>query len=240
MPILGNLSEFPLPEVLLLIGSRTGRLRLLDVPEFGIMDIDFSSGEVQALHLGNKTLTESNDMLAKLSAVVQAQGGMFEFQLHPVTSVSRDQPLLINQLVMSLVCYVDEQMARQKVTAPSGHQYILEDPEPEIWIEPELNVFFIAARPFLVNGIHLDDLAKRLHMEVSFIHIHLTNLRLLGLIKLIDEADVAEIAEMQVQEKISRKSNEFLRASRVANELQRISKGLPKIDGHTKSRDKST
>ena len=33
MPIVGNLSEFPLPEVLILIGLRTGRLRLLDVPE---------------------------------------------------------------------------------------------------------------------------------------------------------------------------------------------------------------
>jgi hypothetical protein len=239
MPILGNLSEFPLPEVLLLIGSRTGRLRLLDVPEFGIMDIDFSSGEVQALHLGNKVLTESGDLLAKLSAVVQAQGGMFEFQLHPVTSVSRAQPLLINQLVMALVCYVDEQVARQQVKPRSGQQYILEDPEPEIWIEPELNVFFIAARPFLIDGIHLDDLAKRLQMEVSQLHIHLTNLRLLGLVKLIDETDVAEMAERDVQEKISRKSNEFLRAARAANELQKISKNLPKIDGQSKARDKS-
>jgi len=239
MPILGNLSEFPLPEVLLLIGSRTGRLRLLDVPEFGIMNIDFSCGEVHALHIGSTTLTESSDMLAKLSAVVQAQGGMFEFQLHPVTSVPRAQPLLINQLVMALVCYVDEQVAREQVTPPSQQHYILEDPEPEIWIEPELNVFFIAARPFLIDGIHLDDLAKRLQMDVSQIHIHLTNLRLLGLVKLIDASDTAEIAEMQVQEKISRKSNEFLRAARVANELQRISKNLPKIDGLSKSRDKS-
>jgi hypothetical protein len=238
MPILGNLSEFPLPEILLLIGSRTGRLRLLDVPEFGIMDIDFSSGEVQALHLGGVTLTESGDLLAKLSAVVQAQGGMFEFRLHPVASVTRQQPLFINQLVMSLVCYVDEQLARQRTVAPAGHQYVLEYPLPEIWIEPELNAFFIAAYPYLVDGTGLDDLAKRLNMDVSGIHTHLTNLRLLGLVRLIDKADTAQIAGLEVQEKISRKSNEFLRASRVANEIQRISKGLPRIDGLAKSCDK--
>ncbi len=227
MPILGNLSEFPLPEVLLLIGQRTGRLRLLDVPEFGIMDIDFSNGEVQALYLGNKTLTESDDLLAKLSAVVMAQGGMFEFRLSPVASVTRGQPLQINQLVMSLVCYVDEQVARQQLIAPSGFRYIMENPQPEIWIEPELDVFFLAARPFLINGIHLDDLSKRLQMEVSLIHTHLTNLRLLGLVKLVDEANPVEVAEMEVQEKISRKSNEFLRASRAVNEMQKISSRLP-------------
>ena len=238
MPILGNLSEFPLPEILLLIGQRTGRLRLLDVPEFGIMDIDFSSGEVHALHLGGKTLTESGDLLAKLSAVVQAQGGMFEFQLHPVASVTRHQPLFINQLVMSLVCYVDEQLARQQTVPSSGHWYVLESPEPEIWVEPELDGFFLAARPFLINGVHLDDLAKQLNMDASAIHTHLTNLRLLGLIKLVDGADAAQIAELEVQEKISRKSNEFLRASRVANEIQKISKGLPKIDDQMKARDK--
>jgi len=59
MPILGDLSEFPLPEVLLLIGVRTGRLRLLDVPEFGIMDVDFSNGEVQSMHMGKKNFHRS-------------------------------------------------------------------------------------------------------------------------------------------------------------------------------------
>src|SRR5882757_973760 len=104
MPILGNLSEFPLPEILLLIGTRTGRLRLLVVPEFGMMEIDFSNGEAQTMHLGDRSLTESEDMIGKMSAVVQAQSGMFEFRLQPVASVTRQHPLLMNQLVISLVC----------------------------------------------------------------------------------------------------------------------------------------
>ena len=79
-----------------------------------------------------------------------------------------------------------------------------------------------------VDAIHehipnVDDLAKRLNMDVPVIHTHLTNLRLLGLVKLINEADVGQLAELQVQEKISRKTNDFLRASRVVNELKKIS-----------------
>ena len=76
MPILGNLSEFPLPEVLLLIGARTGRLRLLDVPEFGILGVDVFNGEVHSIPIWQQNyLTEVADLIEKLSAVVQATGG---------------------------------------------------------------------------------------------------------------------------------------------------------------------
>lgn len=228
MPILGNLSEFPLPEVLLLIGVRTGRLRLLDVPEFGVLEVDFFNGEVHSLHIGAKTLTEVPDLVDKLSSVVQAQGGMFEFRMHSVIPVARRQPLTTTQLVMSLVCHVDEQVARQKVSEPH-HWYILETPQPEIWIEPELNGFFLAARSFLTTGAYRDDLAERLGLDPSVVHKNLTNLRLLGLIKLVDGAATVPLAGIDVQEKISRKSNEYLRASRAAGEIHRVTGKLPSI-----------
>lgn len=230
MPILGNLSEFPLPEVLLLIGTRTGRLRLLDVPEFGMMEIDFSNGEAQTLYLGNNALTESDDLVGKLGAVVQAKGGMFEFRLQPVASVPRDNPLMVNQLVLSLVCHVDEQIAKGRAPVASRHRYLLEQPEPEIWIEPELRAFLIDARRFLTApGIHLDDLARHMSLDVESAYRNLTNLWLVGVVKLIDEEDAVQIETLQVEEEISRKSNEFLRASRAVSELQRRSDKLPKV-----------
>jgi hypothetical protein len=227
MPILGNLSEFPLPEVLLLIGARTGRLRLLDVPEFGILEIDFFNGEVHSLHIGNRSLTEVTDLVEKLSAVVQAQGGMFEFKMHSVIPVHRLRPLTATQLVMSLVCHVDEQVARQQ--AVPHHWYMLETPQPDIWIEPELHEFFLAAKPFLTTGAYRDDLAERLKRDPGVVHKNLTNLRLLGLIKLVDGAETVPLAGVEVQEKISRKSNEYLRASRAAGQIQRITGKLPQI-----------
>jgi len=230
MPIVGNLSEFPLPEVLLLIGARTGRLRLLDVPEFGIMDIDFSNGAAEAMHMANQIFTESKDMIAKLSAVVQMQAGMFEFRLQPVASVARDKPLMVNQLVMTLVCYVDEQLAQQRTSASVGHRFIIVIPQPEIWIEPELNVFFHTARQFLTTpGIHLPDLARHLSLDIALAHRHMTHLRQLGLVRTIDEEEVAQIEEKQAQENISRKSSEFLRASRAMSELQKVTSSLPKM-----------
>jgi hypothetical protein len=227
MPILGNLSEFPLPEVLLLIGARTGKLRLLDVPEFGMLEIDFFNGEVHSLHIGQRTLTEITDLIDKLSAVVQANGGMFEFKMHSIVPVPRPRPLTITQLVMSLVCHVDEQIARQQ-SAPH-HWYILETPEPEIWIEPELEQFFVATRAALTTGVYPNELAEKMNLDPAVVHKNLTNLRLLGLIKMIDGARTVPLTGVNVQEKVGRKSNEFLRASRAVGEIQRITGKLPPI-----------
>lgn len=235
MPIVGNLSEFPLPEVLLLIGARTGRLRLLDVPAFGVLELDCFNGQVHSMYLGEATFTEVHEMIEKLSPVVQTQTGMFEFRAHAVVPVHRAQPLFINQLVMSLVCHVDEQLARRK-TADHGHQwYMLESPQPEIWIEPELHEFFLAAKPFLVHGTYRDVLAERLKLNSGIVHTHLTNLRLLGLIKLIDGVETVPLTK-ELKEKISRKSNDFLRASRAASEIHRVSGHLPRIQYPTRGK----
>lgn len=227
MPILGNLSEFPLPEVLLLIGPRTGRLRLLDVPEFGILEVDFFNGEVHALYIGNRMLTEIGDLIEKLSTVVQMNGGMFEFKMHSIVPVPRSAPLTITQLVMSLVCHVDEKMARQQSLA--HHWYVLENPMPDIWIEPELHEFFAAGRPFLTKGVYRDELSELLRLDPEVVHKNLTNLRLLGVIKMIDGAETVPLTGVNVQEKVSRKSNDFLRASRATDEIIRTSK-LPRIE----------
>src|SRR5258708_7484219 len=142
MPIIGNLSEFPLPEVLLLIGPRTGRLRLYDVPEFAVMEIDLCEGQAHALHLGGSYLTEPPQIVAELSVIVETGEGMFEFRAQPIESVRHDEPFPINQLVMMLVLHVDEKLARQRALMATDLFYMLEVPAPEIWIDPTLNQFY--------------------------------------------------------------------------------------------------
>ena len=108
MPLVGNLSEFPLPEVLLLIGSRTGRLRIYDIPELSPVEIDLSEGQAHGLHIGDYLLTEPPQIVAELSFMVETGLGLFEFSAQPVVSVQREEPLPVNELVMRLVLHVDE------------------------------------------------------------------------------------------------------------------------------------
>lgn len=114
MPLTGNLADFPLPEVLIMIAQRTGRLKLVDVPFLGHVEIDFENGEVQAMYVGRETLVDIEHMVANLSAVVQMKKCQFEFATGLVKPFPRETPVTITQLVMALVCYVDEQLERQK------------------------------------------------------------------------------------------------------------------------------
>ncbi len=226
MPIVGNLSEFPLPEVLLLIGIRTGRLRLLDVPEFGVLDIDISEGEVQNMHMGASTFNEAGKMLDKLSAIVQSQSGMFEFRLTPVSLVPRAQALSIHDLAIKLVCHVDEQTAQQLVdlTVEQRHRLII--PQPEIWVEPELNQFFQDALPLLTAGVSQDDVARHLGMDPGLVYKHLTHLRLLGLTELLaGKATVQEVEEVKPPQDMLHKSTVFIRAAQIKERIRQLSSG---------------
>ncbi len=220
MPIVGNLSEFPLPEVLILIGLRTGRLRLLDVPEFGVLDIDIANGDVQAMHVGGDKVTETRTMLDKLGTIMQTQNGMFEFRLSHVPLVARSHSLTIHDLVMRLVCHVDEQRARQKAVPAVGQRYRLVLPEPEIWLDPELDQFFHAARFLLASGVTLADLSRHLQMEATLVHQNLINLRLLGLIDLAHE-------ETSLREEDVCKSKALFRVARMTDTMRKLSTRVP-------------
>ena len=209
MPIVGNLSEFPLPEVLLLIGIRTGRLRLLDVPEYGVLDLDISSGEVQTMHIGGQSFNETEKMLDKLSTVVHSQAGMFEFRLAPVSLSPRTQALSIHDLAI----------------------------QPEIWVEPELNQFFQDALVLLTDGATQDELAQNLGIDPGLVYNHLNHLRMLGLTELLEEApksapveeaeDLPPKAKEQLRKntQLLHKSTVFLRSVHIKERIRKLSAG---------------
>jgi hypothetical protein len=221
VPIVGNLSEFPLPEVLLLIGCRTGRLRLYDVPEFAVMELDLSEGHAHALHLGGSFLTETFEIVSELSVIVETGEGMFEFDSRPVISVRRNEPLPISQLVMLLVLHVDEKLARQRALMAPEIFYMLATPAPEIWIDPELNLFYHKSWHLLGSGVRPEDLAEYLGLDHDLVRLNLSYLRQLGLVQIIDSKDVVAMQEKKLEEEISKKSDEFQLAVEASDLIRR-------------------
>jgi hypothetical protein len=201
-----------------MIGCRTGTLRLYDVPEFGILDIDFSNGELQAMKLGNQIITDTDIVVAKLSEVVQSREGMFEYRMHAVDLVERSQPVLINRLVIALVYYVDEQLKKRTSLSPE-HWYMLGPTQSEIWMEPELKAFLQAAEPYLVPGVHAEELAQWLKVDLTKTLENLYSLLQLGLIKEVDNAEHARAAALL--EQIASKNSEFEMAVQVSDLIRR-------------------
>jgi len=226
MPLVGNLSEFPLPEVLLLIGSRTGRLRLYDAPDIIPIEMDLSEGHAHGLHIGDSFLTEPPQIVAELSFMVETGEGMFEFSAQPVVSVQRDEPLPINELVMLLVLHVDEKLAKQRALLAPQLFYMLETPPPEIAIDPGLNLFYQQSRQLLAGGVRSEDLAEYLGLGEEVVRLNLDNLHQLGFVKLLETSDVEILREMMLEQEISQKSNEFQLAVEASDLIRRSGKLL--------------
>lgn len=226
MSLVGNLSEFPLPEVLLLIGCRTGRLRIYDAPEILPLEMDVSEGNAHGLRIDESFVTEPRHIVAELSVLVESGEGKFEFASRPVVSVQRDEPLQISELVMLLVLHVDEKLAKQRALLAPQQFYLLETPPPKADIEPGLNLFYLQSKQLLAGGVRSEDLAEYLGMEENIVRPHLDSLHQLGFVKLMETTDVQSLRENLLQQEISEKTNEFQLAVEASDLIRRTGKLL--------------
>jgi hypothetical protein len=226
MPLVGNLSEFPLPEVLLLIGSRTGRLRLHDIPDLAPVDMDLSEGHAHGLHIEEQFVTDPAQIVAELSYMVETGEGMFEFAAQPIVSVQRDEPLQISELVMLLVLHVDEKLAKQRALLAPQLFYMLEKESPATDLDSNLNLFYQQSRQLLSGGVRCEDLAEYLGLEEKLVHQNLDSLHQIGFVKLLETSDVETLREMMLQQEISQKSNEFQLAVEASELIRRSGKLL--------------
>ena len=207
MPLIGQLSEFPLPEVLLLIGSRMGRLRLYDAHEFHPMELDLAQGRAHGLRIGTNLLTTSSQLIAELSFVVETGEGSFEFTPRPIVAITHSLP--VSELVMQLVLHVDEKQARHSAVLGPELFYILEPQQPGADLSPELYLFLSQSRRLLAGGVRAEDLAEYLGQNNETVKLHLYDLHQFGFVKLVETTDVETLREMIVQKEISQMSDEY-------------------------------
>ncbi|HEX4139127.1 MAG TPA: DUF4388 domain-containing protein [Candidatus Methylacidiphilales bacterium] len=221
MPLSGELSEFPLPEVLLLIGGRTGRLRLFDAPEFLPIEIDLSEGYAHGLHIGTTMLFEAAQIVAELSYAIETGNGRFEFTSQPIVSVPRDQPIAINELVMQLVLRVDEKLAKHRAVLAPELFYVLVAPVPTSELKGDLKLFFLQSRQLLSGGVRSQDLAEYLGIEDEVARLHLYHLHQLGLVRLIETTDVEALRETMVEQEIAEKTEDYQLAAEASDIIRR-------------------
>ena len=207
MPLVGHLTEFPLPEVLLLIANRTGRLRLFDALQYHPMELDLSDARAHGLHIGDNFLTSPAQVVAELSFVVETGEGAFEFAPQPIVSVSHSVP--ISELVLQLAMRVDEKQAKFSAVLGPELFYILEPQQPIADVSPELYSFLAKSRQLLANGVRAEDLAEYLGEPEELVKLHLYDLHQFGFVKLVETTDVETLREMIVQKEVSQLSNNF-------------------------------
>lgn len=192
MPVLGNLAEFPLPEVLHFIGSRTGRMKLLDIPGADLLELDMHAGYLYALSSGGQELETMEAVIEKLSVVLQAGRGMFEFTVMDEVQVRVGLTIPLQSLAMELAFNVDRMNDEsQRLVNPSSRFVLLQ--EPQIWLEHDLRQFYHYAKEMIQNQSTLSEIADLLGTETRVVASHMGKLRLLGFVDIAPEPNVAPL-----------------------------------------------
>lgn len=189
MPILGNLAEFPLPEVLHFIGGRTGRMKLLDIPGADIMELDTHAGYLYALQSGGTLCDDVELVIQKLSAVLQGQRGMFEYVITTEDQIRAGLLIPLQSLAMELAFTVDKMNDEsQRLLNPNSRFTLLQ--EPQIWLEHDLRQFYHYAKEMIENQSTLQEIADFLGTEPRTAASHLSKLRSLGFVDWAPEPHV--------------------------------------------------
>jgi hypothetical protein len=191
------------------------------VPRHGHLEVKVCNGRLNTLHIGNKTLTDTAQILKELSAIVEQGHGMFEFQLEdaPVPNVQSMMPL--KDLVMMLIVEVDEAIARRQECLAQNVAYSLNTPQPDIWIDRSLDNFLSKSRPYLISGIGSGPLAERLGLKEDFVRVCLRNLCELGFLREgqihTGSSSIAEVSS--AQQKLAQDISEL---QKVTNKLMEV------------------
>ncbi len=196
MAIFGNLTEFPLIEVMGMLERRCGVLRFNQVGRFQSLEFQLNNGRLQGLVVNGKVLRDGLAAKDLLVEVANQRQGTFEFQRVPA-----DSGLLLNDLAIEVTevllrrATLDDEWNNYKDNLPDLETRFVLATQELIWLDDDLQRFWNQAEPFLEYGINTKELAQRLNLEFRLVQVNLYKLRATGVIR--PARRVQEVADIR-------------------------------------------
>ena len=178
MAVFGNLRDMPLPDLVAMLGRRSGVLEVFGLPgKRSGYALALDGGKVLWVREGNRLL-DPVEARFTLQELFRLQEGAFEFTpgVPPAEGMVLGWPL--ERLLLTLTTVEDEFQA---------YRPLLPDPKTrfqaaalEVWLEEPLWSFWERARPLLQGGASAEELANRLRLPLDEVRYYLHKLRLAG------------------------------------------------------------
>jgi hypothetical protein len=182
--IFGNLTEFPLLEVMGMLEHRCGVLRFQDIGRFSVLELHVNMGVLQGLVVDGRVWRDGFDAKALLLEIANVRHGSFEFQRLPATSpeMHNDLAININKVLLKSATF-DDEWNNYKDQIPDPKTRFTLAGEELVWLEGNLQTFWTKVEPLLEYGISLEDLASRLQMDVRVVQLNFYKLRAIGVVR---------------------------------------------------------
>ena len=179
MAIFGDLSDLPFPEIFNMIGRRTGRLLIFGVPGLPPYQLELADGGLKGLAVGPEKIGDPLRVRDKLTALMEAGRGTFEFQRCSREELEGELSLSLPYLLMAIASAVDEISAyRDRFAHPKTRFKILGS--EEVWLDEDLYLFLERATPLLLLGCDAETLAATLNVSLEQVQLNLYKLRSVG------------------------------------------------------------
>ncbi|MFN3267257.1 MAG: DUF4388 domain-containing protein, partial [Deinococcales bacterium] len=183
MAIFGNLSEFPMLEVMSMLERRCGILRFSGIEGYEALELHINSGVLQGVVVGATISRDANLAKRILARLASTRSGKFEFCRMPPNSPNMQNDLAINvNEILLRGAAIDDEWNNYKDQLPDPKTRFTLASQELVWLEGGLQIFWQRAEPLLEYGISVEDLALRLGMDIRTVQLSLYKLRSIGVV----------------------------------------------------------
>jgi hypothetical protein len=182
MAIFGSLDELPIPEILSMLGQRSGHLKVWDLPDDKRCDLYIDKGKLKALRINGRKVQEVFEVREEMVSLLSTTRGSFEFDRCAPKALQQGLNVSIQQLLLSAATAIDEIAAyRNNFADPRTRFQMLTS--FDTWTDQELAHFWERAESTLMEGASAQELADMLAISLEQVQLTLYKLRSLGIIE---------------------------------------------------------
>lgn len=198
MAIFGTFEELPFPDVIGMLGHRSGRLLVTGLPRHVDVTLHIDDTHLLAMHVGPHPVLDAQHVREIFLELTRAECGTFEFTRVQPNHLEQHHHLALNKLLLSITAVIDE-LAHYRSQLPAPDTRFQHLKEPAHTLDGALQDFFDRAYPDLVFGASAAELAHAQRIHVERAQLYLYKLRALGLIAPVRAFVAAHVANPPVR-----------------------------------------
>ena len=183
MPVTGDITDLPLPDLLDMMRHRSGKLSLLQTQQISEMQMHFTKGYLCGFMADKHIVKSESQVVDKLVSVTANPIGHFRFTPAHASSLMNSVRIQVDRLALIIVSQVDE-ISVNKQDLPAPHRiFRLQPLETSIRFEEQnLAEFYQGSVNLLKCGISAEKLASIERISTEQVQLYLYKLSLLGLV----------------------------------------------------------
>ncbi len=182
MAVFGNLTEFPLVEVIGMLERRCGILRFSNLGSYRSLEFHMNNAQLQGLLVNGNVIRDGMQAKNLLLELANIRDGQFEFQRAPVNALINDLAIGMTQTLLQRAT-LDDEWHNFRESLPDPETRFTLATQELVWLDDDLQSFWFQAEPLLEYGINCNDLAQRLQLEPRMVLVSLYKLRAAGIIR---------------------------------------------------------